>query len=219
MKSNRDEAQMAGRVGRPKKELPRAKHLFTRRFRALMHLAHEGNLGEGSRATGISYPTLRDLYVGRTVNPGLRTLEALADTYGVSLPWFRDPAEPEEVPVEGRVGYLPPEPYAASARPHLREIVIPFAAWPMYRVFTVLERRLALGEPRPDRPIVGEATGDALTFRLTTFLFQPLLAAEKAGVKHLILEGAGGGNPAWVLRLRSLGAIWELALADLLTGS
>ena len=181
-----------------------------------MHLAHEGNLGEASRATGLSYPTLRDLYVGRTVNPSYRTLEALADTYGVALAWFRDPEEPEEGPVEGRIGYLPPDPHVGSARPQLREVVIPFAAWPMYRVFTVLERRLSLGTPRPDRPIVGEATGDALTFRLATFLFQPLLAAEKTGLKHLILEGAGGGNPAWVQRLRVLGTMWELALNDLL---
>lgn len=207
---------MAGRVGRPKKQLSRAQDLFTRRFRALMHLAHEGNLGEASRATGVSYPTLRDLYVGRTVNPSFRTLEALADTYGVSLPWFRDAEEPEEVPVEGRVGYLPPDPHSSAARPHLREVVIPFAAWPMYRVFTVLERRLNLGTPRPDRPIVGEATGDALIFRLSTFLFQPLLSAEKAGVRHLLPAGAGGGNPEWVRRLRALGAMWEVALAAML---
>ncbi len=207
---------MVGRVGRPKKQLPRARHLLTRRFRALMHLAHEGNLGEASRATGVSYPTLRDLYVGRTVNPSFRTLEALADTYGVALQWFRDETEPEEVPVEGRVGYLPPHPHASAGRPHLREVVIPFSAWPMYRVFSVLERRLSLGEPRPDRPIVGEATGDALTFRLATFLFQPLLAAEKAGLRQVIPEGAGGGNPEWVSRLRTLGAMWEVVLREML---
>jgi transcriptional regulator with XRE-family HTH domain len=214
---------MTQRVGRPKHQLSRATHLVTQRIRALVHLAHQGNLSEASRATGLPYPTLRDLYVGRSTNPSYRTLEALADCYGIPLEWFREEEEPEEVPAEGRVGFLPPHPQAAGARPHLREVLIPFAAWPLYQVFTTLERRLSLGELGPARPIVGEASGDAFTFRLTTFLFQPLLAAEKAGAQTVIPEAAGGELPvgqrdAWVARLRTLGAMWEQVLGDLLGG-
>jgi hypothetical protein len=214
---------MAGRVGRPKKQLSRAKHLVTRRFRALMHLAHQGNLSEASRATGLPYPTVRDLYVGRTSNPSFRTLEALADTYGVALEWFRDPDEPEEVPVEGRVGFLPPHPGASGSRPHLREVLIPFAAWPLYHVFSVLEQWLEGQEPGPDRPIVGEASGDAFQFRLATFLFQPLLAAEKAGAGEIIPHGVepadvpAGERELWAGRLRALGEMWQEVL-DELTG-
>jgi hypothetical protein len=213
---------MAKRVGRPKHQLSRAQHLVTRRIRALIHLAHEGNLSEASRATGLPYPTLRDLYVGRSTNPSYRTLEALADCYGIALEWFREEGEPEEVPAEGRVGFVPPHPAASGSRPHLREVLIPFAAWPMYRVFTTLERRLSRGEPGPSRPIVGEAGGDAFTFRLTTFLFQPLLAAEKAGATGVIPEGSSAGavpagqRGAWVSTLRTLGAMWEEVLGDLL---
>ncbi len=216
---------MARRVGRPKKQLSRAKHLFTRRFRALVHLAHEGNLSEASRSTGLPYPTIRDLYVGRTSNPSFRTLEALADCYGIALEWFREEEEPEEIPIDGRTGYLPPHPEASGARPHLREVLIPFAAWPMYRVFTTLEQRLSEGEPGPERPIVGEASGDAFLFRLTTFLFQPLLSAERAGAYDVVPEGAEPGDvPAgrreqWIGRLRVLGAMWEDVLEDLLGSS
>ena len=213
---------MTRRVGRPKKQLSRAKHLFTRRFRALVHLAHEGNLSEASRSTGLPYPTVRDLYVGRTFNPSFRTLEALADCYGIALEWFREEGEPEEVPIDGRTGYLPPHPEASGTRPHLREILIPFSAWPMYHVFTRLEQRLSEADPAPERPIVGEASGDAFLFRLTTFLFQPLLAAERAGAYDVIRGGAepgevpAGGREQWVARLRVLGAMWEDVAEELL---
>lgn len=212
---------MAKRVGRPKNELARAEHLVTRRVRALMHLVHEGNLGEASRIAGIPYPTMRDLYTGRTVNPSLRTLEALADCYRIPLEWFTEEEEPEEVPAEGLVGFLPPHPSEARGRPHLREVLIPFAAWPMYRAFTLLEARLAGASPSPDRPIVGEATGDAFRFRLTTFLFQPLLAAERAGEARAVLPGpAAEASPevmeGWVEKLTVLGRTWSAVLPGLM---
>jgi transcriptional regulator with XRE-family HTH domain len=210
-------------VGRPKIPLARATHRITARVRALMHLAHRGNLAEASRATGIPHPTLRELYVGRTVNPSLTTLDLLAKTYGVSFEWFRSAEEPEEGPLLGRRGFLPSLPTAERARPQLREILIPFAAWPMYDVVSRLTDGLGSRPAAPERPIVAEATGEAFQFRLCTFLFQPLLAAERAGESGLIfpydeaveLLDTPRGH-AWVHALSALGELWRAALPQLL---
>lgn len=186
-------------------------------------MAHRGNLAEASRATGIPHPTLRELYVGRTVNPELATLERLASTYGVSLEWFRSAEEPEEVPALGRRGFLPSPATGGRARPQLREILIPFAAWPMYDLVDGLTRRLESLAPGTDRPIVGEATGDAFQFRLCTFLFQPLLAAERAGEVGLILTHEEASESldtprgqAWVGALTALGRMWGVVLKTLI---
>jgi transcriptional regulator with XRE-family HTH domain len=211
-------------VGRPKIPLARATHRITARVRAIVHLAHRGNLAEASRATGIPHPTLRELYVGRTVNPSLATLDRLAATYGVSIDWFRSPEEPEEAPLLGRRGFLPSLPTAERARPQLREILIPFAAWPMYDVVARLSERLGAAPLAPERPIVGEATGEAFQFRLCTFLFQPLLAAERAGESGVILayEDAAAlldtpRGHMWVQTLSALGELWRAALGQLLS--
>lgn len=212
-------------MGRPKHPLKRAEHRLTERVRALLQLAHAGNLAEASQATGIAYPTLRDLYVGRTVNPRADTLDRLASAYGVSLEWFRAPEEPEEKPALGVKGSLPSPPSSDRARPQLREILIPFAARPFHEVVQRLTVLLAALPPGPGRPIVGEATGEALRFRLCTFLCQPLLAAERAGVEGVILsyDDADGkldtpAGRAWVRSLSALGRMWQLALGDLLGG-
>jgi hypothetical protein len=95
----------------------------------------------------------------------------------------------------------------------------------MYRLFSGLERRLGGIEVGPDRPIVGEATGDAFGFRLTTFLMQPLLAAEKLGSGDVIVVADGTaarpwseGDLLWVERLRQLAAAWWIMLPAALTG-
>lgn len=190
-----------------------------------MQLAHHGNLAEASRATGVPYPTLRELYVGRTANPGLRTLQALADAYGLPLDWFRQPEEPEELPLLGRIGFLPPPAGPPGGRGQLREVLIPFAAWPMYDTFVTLQDLLEEQPAGPDRPVVAEATGDALVFRLTTFLLQPILAAERAGASDIIVsaqeyeERVGSDRArAWVRRLTALGQMWAVVLEQL-TGS
>jgi hypothetical protein len=94
----------------------------------------------------------------------------------------------------------------------------------MYEVFSTLESRLIAMPAAAARPIVAEAAGDALVFRLATFLFQPLLAAEKAGEVDVVLAGTSAEDAAperrkrWVITLRALGDMWRRTLPDLLEG-
>ena len=204
--------------GRPKHPLSEEVHPITRRIRRLIDLVHGGNLAAAGRATGLPYPTIRDLYTGRTANPELSTLDQLRAPYGVSLNWFTDRAADDEVPLGGRTVLLPPHPRAPQgAARALRPVLIPFAARELLVVFGALEQWLKARPAEPDRPIVGETSGDAFTFRLTTFLLQPLLAAEKAG-QDVIPAGAADAAPAravdaaWVSRLEALGGAWRMLL-------
>ncbi|MFC1639921.1 hypothetical protein ACFL3B_04065 [Gemmatimonadota bacterium] len=197
-------------------------HPLTARIRQLVDLAHDGKVREASRLAGIPYPTLNDLYVGRTVNPNLATLESLRLPYGIEMSWLLSREEPKQLPRTGRLVFLPPHPSAEVKRRALREVVIPFVAWSMYEVFAVLEARLIAMPANAERPIVAEAGGDALVFRLATFLFQPLLAAEKAGETDVIRSVVGGQETEfemmqrWIVTLRALGDMWRAALPDLL---
>ncbi|HKV43586.1 MAG TPA: hypothetical protein VJT32_02745 [bacterium] len=213
---------MPRRVGRPRTNRPRATAVITRRVRRLVDLAHEGNLSEASRVTGLSYPTIRDLYTGRTTNPSAETIEALRKPYHIYPKWFTDAQAPEAVPASGRVGLLAPDPRALEPRRvpvRYREVLIPFAAWSMYEVFVTLEDWLDSLPPSAERPIVGKATEEEFTRRLTTFLLSPLLAADRE-------LGAGGQEPPtarlirdhndrpedWVRLVRSLGDMWQETL-------
>jgi hypothetical protein len=195
---------------------------ITKRIRRLIDLVHGGNLAAAGRATGLPYPTVRDLYSGRTANPELTTLDQLRAPYGVSLNWFTDRATDDEVPLDGRRVLLPPHPRAAARA--LRQVLIPFAARELLVVFGALEQWLKARPAEPDRPIVGETSGDAFTFRLTTFLLQPLLAAEKAG-QDVIPAGAADAAPvravdaAWVSRLEALGGAWRMLLPGVMERS
>jgi hypothetical protein len=200
----------SGGPGRPKAVLPTDVPVVTRRVRRLLDQVHAGNLAAASRATGIPYPTIRDLYSGRSSNPELTTLDQLRAPYGVSLNWFTDRAADDEVPLQGRTVLLPPHPKAQQAGTRaLRTVLIPYAARTLLQVFAVLEEWLRQKPVDPDRPIVGEATGDTFTFRLTTFVLQPLLAAEKLGE---IVIPPSGVDAAWVTRLEALGAMWRAVL-------
>jgi hypothetical protein len=92
----------------------------------------------------------------------------------------------------------------------------------MYELFTITERRLSEQAPGPDRPIVGEATGDAFSFRLTTFLLQPLLVAEKLGSNAAILtlasytdeETPAQEREQWIAGLSHLGRLWSAVLPE-----
>lgn len=192
----------------------------TQRIRRLIDLVHGGNLAAAGRATGIPYPTIRDLYTGRAANPELATLDQLRAPYGISLNWFTDRAAEDEVPLGGRVVLVPPHPkaqQAGGAGRALRQVLIPYAAAGAIEVLGALEEWLRRKPANPDRPIVGEGTGDAFTFRLTTFVLQPLLAAEKLG-QEVIPGGvppapaAAGVDAAWVARLEALGAMWKALL-------
>lgn len=206
------------RLGRPKGALSADAPPITRRIRRLIDLVHGGNLAAAGRATGIPYPTIRDLYTGRTANPELSTLDQLRSPYGVSLNWFTDRAVDDEVPLGGRMVLLPPHARAPQgAARALRQVMIPYAAGDLLAVFAALEAWLRHKTAEPDRPIVGETSGDAFTFRLTTFLLQPLLAAEKVG-EEVIPAAAPPGSPAqgvdaaWVARLEALGGMWHALL-------
>lgn len=218
---------MAKRVGRPRARLPKARHLVTHRIRWLVDNVHEGNLNEASRVTGIPYPTLRDLYVGRTTNPSLQTLETLRKPYTMGVEWFTNPKAPEKAMPGGIVGYLPP--LLGRARRgewDRREVVIPYTAWPMYEVFTLLFDWLDKQESSPDRPIVGAANDRDFTERLTTFLLGPYLALEReTGDVNTILPHmpvkpqrmpTDEDEEAWVRKMRTLGLMWQQAIPELL---
>jgi hypothetical protein len=215
-------------VGRPKKNLMPAKAVVTRRIRRLVDLAHDGNVREASARSGVAYATLRDLYLGETTNPSVGTLDALGTAYGFTAAWFVDEGQGDEVPVGGWVGYLPPLPewtrreeWPGQFR-YAREVVIPFTASSLLRVAELLDRYLSSLPVSPARPIIGDATEDKeQTLRLTTFLFQPLMAASEAGepnalatISHPLPTRAD--EEAWVMRLKDLGRFWETMLPSLI---
>src|SRR3970040_836772 len=156
-------------LGRPKALLSADVPPITRRIPRLIDLVHGGNLAAAGRATGLPYPTIRDLYTGRTANPELSTLDQLRAPYGVSLNWFTDRATDDEVPLDGRRVLLPPHPRAPQGAARvLRQVLIPYAAGDLLAVFAAVEEWLKAKPGEPDRPIVGEGSGGALPFRLNT---------------------------------------------------
>ena len=219
--AHNDQNSESRRIGRPRIEASPKLSSVSKRVRYLIDLAHSGNVQEASNLTGISYPTLNDIYSGKTKNPALRTLESIGEPYGVGKLWFLSDGDTDQKPLIGRTGLLPPDPHADIKSRALREVLIPYSSWPFYEVFVRLEDKLNSSESSASRPIVGEAKGDALVFRLTTFLFQPLLAAEKAGAKGAFLcqeefEQANSlERSRWVKTLSSLGEVWSELLRDL----
>ena len=208
--------------GRPKGPLPEARHLLTRRLRQLIDEAHLGNLREAAGHTGLPYATLRDLYLGRTTSPGLKTLVSISEAYGTSLEWFTNDAASASprLLIEGQ---LPPDPDYGRGREG-RRIRIPLAAWSFARCFLELERRLTKLPPRNDRPVIGSAVDpEEVRRRLTAFLLGPILDAQREGmVKILGAEPPFRGTRNttadeerdWVELLRALGKFWQLVLHD-----
>ncbi len=206
--------------GRPKRPLVDSACPLTERVRHLIDAAHGGNLSHASALTRMSYPTLRDLYAGENTTPAVRTIEKLSAPYGLEPGWLLGAGEVDAVPVVGRVGLVPPDPRAGQKSRALREVLIPFRAWSMFRLVGALERQLEQMGPRRDRPIVAEATGDAFLFRLTTFLLQPLLVVEKLALSQVIVvaQGSTAYRPlsdedlVWISCLRQLGDMWSSVL-------
>ena len=204
-------------VGRPKTAISSQVPSVTKRIRRLIDQVHGGNLAAAGRATGIPYPTIRDLYAGRTVNPGLATLDQLRAPYGVSLNWFTDREAENEVPLQGRTVLLPPHPRSQQAGTRtLRPVLIPYSARTLLALFAALEEWLRRKPAEAERPIVGEAAGEAFTFRLTTFVLQPLLGAEKLGQEVI---PSGEPDAAWIGRLEALGAMWRSLLPEVFRGT
>lgn len=224
---------MSRQIGRPKK-LRKPKTLLTRRVRRLIDLAHDGNIQEASDATGLPYATLRDLYSGRTTNPRVNTLKRLANSYGFSEPWFLQEDLGEVVPFAARTCYLPADAFWAGPEDnkvlelagHVREVQIPFVAWPLAEVYAVLRDYLQSYLPSMNRPIVGDELNESFVdfdLRLSKFLLGPLVAAAGEAHEHRALEVIPLGPPRtaeeqerMLKPLRALGRFWELAIPDLL---
>lgn len=211
--------------GRPRRPPPEPTSLLTRRIRRVVHEAHLGNLAEAAEHTGLRYGTLRDLYLGRTRNPSLRTVHAVARSYGLSPAWFLDPRA-EESPLLAIETTLPPDPdYGRGHRG--RRIRIPLAAWPFVRVFLRLEAVLTAEPPSRERPILEGITDPAeCRERLAALLLGPLLQAQALGGARLLgvdppFPGTPPATPAgwraWVESLRALGRFWARPLEPLLT--
>ena len=207
----------APRVGRPKQKPPQAKALLTRRVRRLIDLAYDGNLRTASMTTGLPYTTLRSLYTGRTVNPGIATLRVLAARHGIPDAWFLREDQPERLPMGGLVARLPNARGKPRDRHYDRETRVPYAAWPLIEVYTLLGEYLDDLPPSPSRPILGDAAdGDEVCRRLTEFLFAPLLAAETLG-EPTALPGEWIEDLEPKLKtLQALGRFWEQTLPVLL---
>ena len=192
--------------------------------RRLVDEAHRGNIREAAALSGLPYATLRDLYVGRSANPGIETLARLGEPYRLTADWFLAPPDTRG-PITAIAGILPPDPEIGGTRLG-RTLSIPLAAWPLARVFLDLESYLTTLPPAADRPVLGGVRDpNACRQRLTAFLLTPLLEAAEAGGMRVL--GAdppfrGTSRPskeeweAWLEALRDLGAFWERALAPML---
>ncbi|MBX3147340.1 MAG: hypothetical protein KF785_11295 [Gemmatimonadales bacterium] len=186
----------------------------TARVRRLVDDVHDGDLLAASVHAGVPYKLLRELHAGRAKQPDTRTLARLARTYHLPIDWFFEgtAADDGTVPMVGWTGYVHDPGTAGS-----RRITIPIAAWPLIRVLVQLELRLRDQPADPDRPIIGEATDPReIRSRLTSFIFQPLLAARP--ISAMELGSRALVESQWVEMLRDLGRFWERALGSLLAG-
>ena len=213
------------RIGRPRtSKLKAPKHRVTRQVRRLIDVAHDGNVHEASKASGVPYATIRDLYTGKSTNPNLKTLATLARAYGVFEGWFTDDKQQEEVPLGGWISYV--SGFGGDGpKERLREITIPFSAWPLPAVYERLCMLLEAMPPGSDRPIIGEITNDKEISRLVTdYLLSPILNAEKITGNDMMLHGRREllvvhdkkDEEKWILRMRRLGVFWEEMFSDIL---
>jgi transcriptional regulator with XRE-family HTH domain len=218
---------MKPRIGRPRSKLAKPRAEVTVRVRKLLDLAHEGNVHEASLASGIPYATIRDLYTGRSTNPSLMTLQKLAKAYGTFAGWFTGATQSDEVYIGGYVTRFPG--FVHGERPHLsREVMIPFAAYPLPRLYEQLADELEKLPTSPSRPIVGESVDPVFGQKVAEFLLRPLLDEEAVSGRELILDAAPVASAgAWrdpeqraqyVRRLRLLGRFWEADFPALLEG-
>ena len=212
------------RVGRPPAKLAKPTAVVTRRVRRLVDIAHEGNINEASRVSGVPYATLRDLYSGRSTNPNVNTLTMLAEKYEIFLTWFTDAAQAENIPMSGWLAYVPPRTGVAS-RTNRRETRIPFAAWPLISVIRDLEAALLAMPPARDRPIYGASDdADDMNLRMSSFLLSPILEAEKKTNKDLIYishdfsSNKDGAGEKWISELRIIGQLWRSLLPGAIGG-
>jgi hypothetical protein len=191
--------------------------LVTRRVRALIDYAHEGNVREASIASGMPYATLRDLYAGKTTRPSAATLERLGTAYNFYGGWFTREDVSDEIPVGGLVVLLSELiPHTQGAR-H-REVVIPRATWPLPWVLGEGMEIIENMPPSPTRPLLGEATGEETNRIMADIVLQPLLIAERAGLIPRLgstIESviAPETRAIHVPLMRHVGRYWQAILA------
>lgn len=214
----------ATRMGRPRAKLPKARTNLTTRVRRLIDYAHDGNVREASQASGIAYATLRDLYTGKSTNPSLRTLTALADAYGVYAGWFTDESQPADVPGSGYVLMVRGFKYGATPKVP-RSAVIPFASYPLPNLVRILDDELEAQAATPSRPIIGDGLERDSRLGLGEFILGPLLLAEEQARVLLIPDSEPWSQDGWgiphvrdvyVRRLKALGRYWETIFDDVL---
>jgi hypothetical protein len=168
----------------------------------------------------MAYATLRDLYTGRSTNPNVKTLEIFGRKYGVYPGWFTDETQPEEIPLGGWVSYVSGFD-SRTNRGKVREITIPFSAWPLPAIYERLCAALEAMPRHPERPIIGATIeDDEISLRVTDFLLAPLLSAENiTGIEMILHRGSElrhsrEEQEKWILRLRRLGILWEEIFAE-----
>jgi transcriptional regulator with XRE-family HTH domain len=180
-------------------------------------MAHRGNVHEAANVTGVPAATLRALHSGRSANPGLNTLKALAAPYGLSPGWFSG-EEPNRLPwlgIEIRFRVKQPD----GTYFDKRNVGIPWATWPLPGVFKRLSDHV-VGHPGPERPIIGKLDPDNPTdaidvkWKIAEFLLAPLLEQERAFGGLLVPDGAhDNADRQKIQRLRLLGLFWQDSLS------
>ena len=196
--------------------------MVTKQVRLLVNHAHGGNVHEASNVTGVPAATVRALFNGRSANPGVNTLRALGEPYGLTPGWFSG-EEPTRWPRMG-IDITIREKRKNGLYDDLRHLGIPWATWPMPGVFAQLKAHIE-SLPGPNRPIIGsldpENPTEAIDVkgRIATFLFAPLIAEEDAFGGLLLPDSSHDNRDEGKLnRLRLLGLFWQDALAPYLGG-
>ncbi len=211
------------RGGRPKGPQGEAEAVVTKQVRLLVDHAHSGNVHEAANVTGVPAATLRALHSGRSANPGLNTLKALAEPYGLSPGWFSG-EEPARWPRQGLdITFRVKQP-DGTYFPQ-RHVGIPWNSWPLPGVFKQFKEHLE-ALPGPTRPLLGlldpSNPTDQVEVRaaVARFLLAPLLAQEEAFGERLVPESSHEFRDADVIhRLRLLGLFWQDALTAVFQSS
>lgn len=209
------------RGGRPRNGVQDSDATITQRVRSLINEAHDGNVHEASKVTGVPSATLRALFNGKSVNPGLKTLRALGEPYGFEPGWFSDEST---IATHPRLGIpIKFREQGPDGSFHLmRDIAIPWSTWPLPGVFWQLKAYI-IGQPEGSRPLIGKLDPDnpteliELEAKVAKFLLAPLLKQEKAFGAHLIPTFSHEVmEPEAINRMRLLGQFWQAALGSLL---
>lgn len=213
------------RRGRPAEPLGEARELITKRIRRLVDLAHDGNVYEASKVSGVPAATLRKLYIGSTTNPSAKTLKNLGDAYGIPADWFMATYLPERLPYTG-FGFVVCDEAELNSENIRRMFMFPWTAWPLPDVYRRLRAYLLRLPPSPARPIIGGLSENdpcekrRLDTAIGLFLIAPLDAAQRLAGELPDDFSEGCWNQEMsddeVRRLRKLGQFWEEALAGIL---